>query len=121
MRSLLTTLGIIIGVAAVITMVGLGQGAGAEVREQVNRLGQNVVLVFPGERSLGGVSIGGGTANTLTAADARALQDEIPEVIAASPEVRSQRVVVYGNQNWFTRIYGQSRSEERRVGEGRQR
>src|SRR5690625_1472229 len=108
MRSLLTTLGIIIGVAAVITMVGLGQGAGAEVREQVNRLGQNVVLVFPGERSLGGVSIGGGTANTLTAADARALQDEIPEVIAASPEVRSQRVVVYGNQNWFTRIYGQS-------------
>lgn len=108
MRTLLTALGIIIGVAAVITMVGLGQGAGAEVREQVNRLGQNVVLVFPGSRQLGGVSIGGGSANTLTVSDAHALRDEIPEVIAASPEVRSQRVIVYGNRNWFTRIYGQS-------------
>lgn len=108
MRALLTALGIIIGVGAVITMVGLGQGARAEVEEQVNRLGQNVVLVFPGARQLGGVSIGGGSANTLTTQDARALRDEIPEVIAASPEVRSQRVVVYGNRNWFTRIYGQS-------------
>jgi len=108
MRTILTALGIIIGVAAVITMVGLGQGASTEVREQVNRLGQNVVLVFPGERSLGGVSIGGGSANTLTTEDARAIQEEIPEVIAASPEVRSQRLVVYGNQNWHTRIYGQS-------------
>ncbi len=108
MRTILTALGIIIGVGAVITMVGLGQGAAAEVEEQVNRLGQNVVLIFPGARSLGGVSIGGGSANTLTTEDARALLDEIPEVIAASPEVRSQRVVVHGNQNWFTRIYGQS-------------
>ena len=108
MRALLTALGIIIGVGAVITMVGLGQGARAEVEEQVNRLGQNVVLVFPGARQLGGVSIGGGSANTLSTQDARALRDEIPEVIAASPEVRSQRVVVYGNRNWFTRIYGQS-------------
>lgn len=108
MRTVLTAIGIVIGVAAVITMVGLGQGAGAEVEEQVNRLGQNVVLVFPGERQLGGVSIGGGSANTLTVDDAEALRNEIPEVIAASPEVRSQRVVVYGNQNWHTRIYGQS-------------
>lgn len=108
MRTLLTALGIIIGVAAVITMVGLGQGASSEVQEQVNRLGQNVVLVFPGARQLGGVSIGGGSANTLTVEDAVALRDEIPEVIAASPEVRSQRVLVYGNQNWFTRVYGQS-------------
>jgi putative ABC transport system permease protein len=108
MRTILTTLGIIIGVAAVITMVGLGQGASAEVEEQVNRLGQNVVLVFPGARQLGGVSIGGGSANTLTVEDARALEEEIPEVIAASPEVRSQRVIVHGNQNWHTRIYGQS-------------
>lgn len=108
MRTILTALGIIIGVAAVITMVGLGQGASAEVEEQVTRLGQNVVLVFPGERSLGGVSIGGGSANTLTVEDAIALREEIPEVVAASPEVRSQRVVVHGNQNWHTRIYGQS-------------
>ncbi len=108
MRTFLTALGIIIGVGAVITMVGLGQGARHEVEEQVNRLGQNVVLVFPGARQLGGVSIGGGQANTLTIEDALAIRDEIPEVVAASPEVRSQRVVVYGNRNWFTRIYGQS-------------
>jgi putative ABC transport system permease protein len=108
MRTFLTALGIIIGVGAVITMVGLGQGARHEVEEQVNRLGQNVVLVFPGSRQLGGVSIGGGQANTLTIEDALAIRDEIPEVVAASPEVRSQRVVVYGNRNWFTRIYGQS-------------
>ena len=108
MRTLLTALGIIIGVAAVIVMVGLGQGASAEVEEQVNRLGQNVVLVFPGARQLGGVSIGGGSSNTLTVEDAIAIRDEIPEVIAASPEVRSQRRLVYGNQNWPTRVYGQS-------------
>ena len=108
MRTILTALGIIIGVGAVITMVGLGQGASEEVKAQVNRLGQNVVLIFPGSISLGGVSIGGGTINTLTIEDAIALRDEIPEVIAASPEVRSQRVIVYGNRNWFTRIYGQS-------------
>jgi putative ABC transport system permease protein len=108
MRTILTAFGIIIGVAAVITMVGLGQGAGAEVEEQVNRLGQNVMLIFPGERQLGGVSIGGGSANTLTVEDAIALREEIPEVVAASPEVRSQRVVVYGNRNWHTPIYGQS-------------
>ncbi|TVQ01826.1 MAG: FtsX-like permease family protein, partial [Balneolaceae bacterium] len=108
MRTILTALGIVIGVAAVITMVGLGQGASSEVQEQVNRLGQNVVLVFPGSRQLGGVSIGGGSANTLTIEDAMAIRDEIPEVIAASPEVRSQRVIVYGNRNWHTRVYGQS-------------
>ena len=108
MRTILTALGIIIGVGAVITMVGLGQGASEEVKQQVNRLGQNVVLIFPGSISLGGVSIGGGTINTLTVEDALALRDEIPEVVAASPEVRSQRVVVYGNRNWATRVYGQS-------------
>ncbi len=108
MRSLLTTLGIIIGVSAVITMVSIGEGARAEVEAQVSRLGENVILVFPGARQLGGVSIGGGSANTLTVEDAIAIRDEIPEVIAASPEVRSQRQVVYGNRNWATRIYGQS-------------
>ncbi len=108
MRTILTALGIVIGVAAVITMVGLGQGASAEVQEQVNRLGQNVVLVFPGARQLGGVSIGGGSANTLTTEDARALREEIPEVIAASPEVRSQTLIVFGNRNYHTRVYGQS-------------
>ncbi len=108
MRSLLTTLGVVIGVGAVITTVSIGHGARVQVEEQVNRLGQNVVLVFPGSRTLGGVNIGGGTVNTLTVEDALAIQDEIPEVVAASPEVRSQRLINYGNRNWFSRIYGQS-------------
>ncbi len=108
MRSLLTALGVVIGVAAVITIVSIGAGARAEVEEQVNRLGHNVMLIFPGSQQLGGVSTGGGTINTLTPEDAEALRDEIPEVIAASPEVRSQRQVSYGRRNWFTRIYGQS-------------
>ncbi len=108
MRSLLTATGMIIGVSAVISLVSIGEGARSAVEEQVNRLGQNVILVFPGSRSLGGVSTGSGTVNTLTVEDAEALQAEIPEVVAASPEVRSQRQVIYGNRNWFTRIYGQS-------------
>jgi putative ABC transport system permease protein len=108
LRTTLTALGIIIGVAAVITMVGLGQGARHEVEEQVNRLGQNVVLVFPGAQQLGGVSIGQGSRNLLSVEDALAIRDEIPEVVAASPEVRSQTQVVYGNRNWSTRVYGQS-------------
>lgn len=108
MRSLLTALGVVIGVAAVITTLSIGHGARVQIEEQVNRLGQNVMLVFPGSQSLGGVSAGGGTVNTLTADDALALRDEIPEVVAASPEVRSQRQIAYGNRNWFTRIYGQS-------------
>ena len=108
LRSLLTALGVVIGVSAVITTVSIGNGARYQVKEQVNRLGQNVVLVFPGSRTLGGVNIGGGTVNTLTVEDALAIQEEIPEVVAASPEVRSQRLVNYGNRNWFTRIYGQS-------------
>ncbi len=108
MRSLLTALGVVIGVAAVITTLGIGHGARSQIEEQVNRLGQNVILVFPGSQSLGGVSAGGGTVNTLTVEDALAIRDEIPEITAASPEVRSQRQVAYGNRNWFTRIYGQS-------------
>ncbi len=108
MRSLLTALGVVIGVAAVITTLGIGHGARVQIEEQVHRLGRNVMLVFPGSQSLGGVRAGGGTINTLTAEDAVALRDEIPEVVAASPEVRSQRQIAYGNRNWFTRIYGQS-------------
>jgi putative ABC transport system permease protein len=108
LRTVLTALGIMIGIGAVITMVGLGQGARAEVEEQVNRLGQNVVLVFPGAQSLGGVSIGAGSRNTLTVESALAIRDEIPEVVAVSPEVRSQTQLVYGNRNWQTRVYGQS-------------
>jgi putative ABC transport system permease protein len=108
LRSLLTALGMIIGVAAVITLVSLGEGARREVEAQVSRLGDNVIMVFPGARSLGGVSIGGGSANTLTVEDAIAIQEELPEVVAASPEVRSQRQITYGARNWFTPVYGQS-------------
>ncbi len=109
MRTMLTALGIVIGIGAVIAVVGLGQGAGHQVEEQVNRLGENVVLVFPEDRELGGEDpISTGRAGQLTVEDAHAIVEEIPEVVAASPEVRSQRVVTYGNEYWHTPIYGQS-------------
>ena len=111
LRTFLTALGIVIGVGAVITMVGLGQGASSEVEEQVNRLGHNVLLVFPGDRELGGEEIdfvGGQDRNVLDPRDAIAMKEDIPEVVAASPEVRSTRVVVHGNRNHPTHVYGQN-------------
>lgn len=111
LRTFLTALGIVIGIGAVITMVGLGQGASSEVEEQVNRLGHNVLLVFPGDRELGGEEIdfvSGRDRNVLDPQDAIAIKEEIPEVVAASPEVRSTRVVVHGNQAHPTHVYGQN-------------
>lgn len=109
MRTLLTALGIVIGIGAVIAVVGIGQGAGHQVEEQVNRLGENIVLVFPEDRELGGdTELSTQRVNRLTVEDALAIEEEIPEVLAASPEVRSTRVVTYGNEYWPTYIYGQS-------------
>jgi putative ABC transport system permease protein len=108
MRSVLTALGIIIGVGAVIAMVGIGNGAKAQVQAQIASLGQNVILIFSGSTTSSGIRTGWGGAGTLKIEDAEAIRREVPGVIAVSEEVVSNAQVASGNQNWFTRIYGES-------------
>jgi putative ABC transport system permease protein len=108
MRSVLTALGIIIGVGAVIAMVGIGNGAKAQVEAQIASLGQNVILIFSGSTTSSGIRTGWGGAGTLKIEDAEAIRREVPGVIDVSEEVVSTTQVAAGNQNWFTRIYGES-------------
>jgi len=108
MRTVLTMLGIIIGVAAVIAMVAIGNGATSQVEDQIAALGQNVVLIFAGSVTSGGVKAGWGNAGTLKVEDAKAIEREIPDAVAVSPEVRTTNQVAAENQNWFTNIQGES-------------
>ena len=108
MRSVLTALGIIIGVGAVIAMVGIGNGAKAQVEAQIASLGENVILIFSGSTTSSGIRTGWGGAGTLKTEDAEAIRREVPGVIGVSEEVVSTTQVAAGNQNWFTRIYGES-------------
>src|SRR5262245_42751895 len=109
MRSALTTLGIVIGIAAVIAMVEIGQGASRAVQQTIMSMGANNLLIMPGTASSGGVSFGRGWGLTLTPADAEALSDpdRCPAVTAVAPIVRARTQVVYGNKNWVPIfIYG---------------
>jgi putative ABC transport system permease protein len=108
LRSALTALGIIIGVGAVIAMVGIGNGAKAQVQAQIASLGQNVILVFSGSTTASGIRTGWGGAGTLKIEDAEAIRREVPGVIGVSEEVVSTSQVAAGNQNWYTRILGES-------------
>ena len=108
LRSVLTALGIIIGVAAVIAMVGIGNGAKAQVEAQIASLGQNVILVFSGSTTSSGIRTGWGNAGTLKIEDAEAIRREVAGVIAVSEEVRSTSQVAAGNQNWLTQVLGES-------------
>src|SRR6202008_3067073 len=108
MRSVLTALGIIIGVGAVIAMVSLGNGAKAQVEAQIAGLGENVILIFSGSTTASGIRTGWGGAGTLKIDDAEAIRREVPSVTLVSEEVVSTAQVAAGNQNWFTRIYGES-------------
>src|SRR5438045_4076054 len=108
LRSVLTALGIIIGVGAVIAMVGIGNGAKAQVEAQIASLGQNVILIFSGSTTSSGIRTGLGGAGTLKIEDAEAIRREVPGVIGVSEEVVSTTQVAAGNQNWFTRIFGES-------------
>jgi len=108
MRTLLTMLGMIIGVAAVISAVSITNGAKAQIESQIASMGQNVILVFSGSHNRGGVHMGWGSAGTLTLEDVEAIEREIPGVTATSPEVRSSAQVAAGNQNWGTQILGES-------------
>src|SRR5215216_842603 len=108
MRSVLTALGIIIGVGAVIAMVGIGNGARAQVEAQVASLGQNMVSVFPGSFSSGGARGGWGSASTLTVDEAKQIEREVPGVVAVSGEVRDRQQVMGNGLNWNTQVLGES-------------
>ncbi len=108
MRSALTALGIIIGVGAVITMVGIGNGAKAQVQAQIASLGQNVIQVMAGSVSRGTVKMGQESSIGLTPSDAEAIEKEVPNAIAVGPEVKATVQVVAGNHNWSTSIHGEA-------------
>jgi putative ABC transport system permease protein len=105
-RSALTMLGIIIGVAAVIAMVGVGSGATARIQAQIQSIGSNLIIVLPGSISSNGVRLGSGAVATLTEDDAKAIASECPSVEAVAPSVRGGVQAVYGNSNWATTVQG---------------
>ncbi|HVR87150.1 MAG TPA: ABC transporter permease [Planctomycetota bacterium] len=100
-RSALTMLGIVIGIASVIAMVAIGEGASHLVESQVRSLGSNMIMIMPGVLQNSGVSLGGGTRMTLTPDDADAIRRTIPGVKAVSPVVQTRGQLVYGDQNWL--------------------
>src|SRR5579859_8043010 len=108
LRSALTTLGIIIGVAAVIAMMEIGQGSRSAIQKTIAGMGANNLLVQPGTASSGGVSFGSGSVKTLTPQDAIALARECqPALVSVAPIVRTRTQVVHGNRNWVPfYIYG---------------
>jgi len=106
LRTALTMLGMIIGVAAVIAMISVGAGAQERVREQLKNLGSNLILVLPGSTTASGVRLGWGAAQTLTEEDARAIALEVEGVVVAAPVVRGTGQVVAGGANWSTQFYG---------------
>ena len=108
MRSVLTALGMIIGVGAVIAMVSIGNGAKVQVEASISSLGNNIISVFPGTMTTGGARGGWGSASTLTAEDALAIQQQISGVVGVSPEVRDRQQVLANGLNWNTNIQGQS-------------
>src|SRR5713101_5149041 len=106
-RSILTTLGIIIGVASVITMIALTQGAKETIEEQITSLGGNSLVINSGSKTGSGVTRGEDIVQTLTAEDAEAIR-QLPIVTYVSPTLKTTKQVVWGNRNWFTAIVGAS-------------
>jgi putative ABC transport system permease protein len=108
LRSGLTMLGILIGIAAVILTVGLGEGAQAQVRDQINSLGTNLLIVSPGSSTTGGIRGGFGSASTLTKADADALGSKVvtPDVAQVAPATMSSGTLTIGSTNWTTSVVG---------------
>lgn len=108
MRSLLTALGIIIGVAAVVVMVAVGDGAQQKVKDQIASLGSNLIIITPGTSSSGGVRGGAGSFNRFTMDDVEKIKNEATLIIGVSPLVRSGGQIIGGTGNWFTQIQGVS-------------
>ena len=108
LRSGLTALGIIIGVASVVALVAVGNGAQAQIQSQVASLGQNLLTVFAGSSRTGGINAGLGSASNITLLDAAAIGREIPDVLAFSPEVVTSAQAIANGRNWYTSIIGES-------------
>ena len=108
MRTVLTMLGMVIGVGAVIASVSITSGASHQVEEQIASLGENMLLIFPGSFSSSGARLGWGNWRSLKLGDALAIQTQLQGVAAVSPENSTRTQVICGNQNWNTRILGES-------------
>jgi len=106
LRSLLTTLGIIIGVACVVATMGIGEGASKQAEAQLRSLGTNFLMIFPGTTTSSGARVGWGSASRLSDSDVEALRSDVPSVAYVSASNRSNAQVVYGNANWATSIQG---------------
>src|SRR5262245_38626578 len=106
MRSSLTALGVVIGVAAVVAMVAVGDGAKAKVQEPFSAMGSNVLVVSSGSSAACGVRDGSGSMPTLTWDDLRAIQRELPAVQMASPQLRAPVQIVAADDNWGTVVFG---------------
>jgi len=106
LRSALTMLGIIIGVAAVIVMIAVGQGAQARVEDQIRSLGSNIIMVMSGSALSGGARGGSGSQQTISEDDAYAIAREVEEIQGAAPTLRGTGQAVFGNSNWSTSFYG---------------
>jgi len=123
LRAFLTMLGIIIGVASVIAMLGIGQGSKQSIQQQIAGMGLNLVTVMPGSQERGGVQFGFATMQSLKEADVASILSDCPAVLAATPEVRGNGQVVFGALNWPTSLYGENESylqiRERSVVSGR--
>jgi putative ABC transport system permease protein len=113
MRAGLTVVGIAIGVAAVITMVGIGQGAGQILQDQIRALGRNLLFITPGSTTSSGARTGAGGVNTLTRYDAEAIAREVPAIVDVTWVRRGVAQVVYGNRNWSTFVQGTTPEFER--------
>ena len=110
MRSGLTMLGIIIGVASVIAMLSIGTGASEKLKQQMSSIGSNLILVLPGATTSGGLRMGMGSQSTLTTGDAEAIFHEISRVKNVAPILNGTAQIVYGNQNWSTSVSGTTSS-----------
>jgi putative ABC transport system permease protein len=106
LRSSLTMLGIVIGVASVIATVAVGSGATQRIEEQIASVGSNLIIVLPGSTTSSGLRLGSGNSVTLSEADARDIAGQCPDIALAAPTVRGGAQVVYGNSNWATMISG---------------
>jgi putative ABC transport system permease protein len=108
MRSLLTSLGIIIGVSAVIIMVAVGRGSQKAIEDNVKSLGTNLIIVFPGFRRTGGANMGAGSFNRFTMSDVEKIREQATLISGLSPIVRANGQVIYKSNNWNTSINGVS-------------